>query len=252
MSSNRRLRVILLAAAIVLAAYQVWVAFIRETPAVTIQGYHRKSADEFGRGAVISQAFHMEASGFAAADVQFSTDRPLTLLLRCDLTPIDEPDAERTAPPVTQFVTIKRVSGVEWRRLSFPGEESSGLRWYLLRLELVGAMPADDPSPVPIKPSADRRDLFSGRVGVIVSIDNVYGGGAMWIGDRRQIGSLSLRAFTHRRTAFERFRADVAPSLPRALRSVVVELAIAAAYQVALLTVLYALLVGDVGRDIRR
>jgi hypothetical protein len=248
MPSDRRLRLVLLAAAIVVGAYQFWAAFFHETPAVSIQGYHRKSADEFGRGAIIAQAFHMEASGFAAADVQFSTDRPVNLLLRCDLTPIDEPNAERTAPAVTRFVTIKRVSGVEWRRLSFVGQEGSGLRWYLLRLELIGAAPADDASPMPVKPSAEQRD----RVGVIVSIDNVYGGGAMWIDDRRQIGSLSLRAFSHRRTAFERFRVDVAPSLPRALQSVVVEVALVAAYQLALLTVLYALLVGDAGRDMRR
>ena len=248
MPSDRRLRVVLLAAAVVLGAYQIWAVFFHETPAVSIQGYHRKSADEFGRGAIIAQAFHMEASGFAAADVQFSTDRPLNLLLRCDLTPFDEPNAERTAPAVTQFVTIKRVSGVEWRRLSFPREEGSGLRWYLLRLELIGAVPADDDSPMPVKPSADRRD----RVGVIVSIDNVYGGGALWIDDRRQIGSLSIRAFSRWRTAFDRFRIDAAPKLPRALQSVVVEVALVAAYQLALLTVLYALLVGDAGRAMRR
>jgi hypothetical protein len=246
--SDRRLRLVLLAAAIVLGAYQIWAAFFRETPAVSIQGFHRKSADEFGRGVAISQAFQFQASGFAAVEVQFSTDRPLNLLLRTELTPIDEPNAARSAPTVSQFVTIKRVSGVEWRRIAFPGEETAGMRWYLLRLELIGAAPADDPSPMSLKPPADRPD----RVGVIVSIDNVYGGGAMWIGDRRQIGSLSLRAFSHWRTAFERFRTDVAPSLPRELQSGLVEVAIAVGYQVALLTVLYALLVGDAGRDRRR
>ena len=247
MPSDRRLRVVLLATAVVLGAYQMWAAFLHETPAVSIQGYHRKSADEFGRGAIITQAFQMEASGFVAADVQFSTDRPLNLLLRCDLRPIDDPTAERTAPAVTQFVTIKRVSGAEWRRLSFPGEEDAGLRWYLLRLELIGAAPADG-GPLPVTSSAGGRD----RVGVIVSTDNVYGGGAMWIDDRRQIGSLSLRAFSRWRTAFERFRVDVAPKLPRGLQSVSVEIALAAAYQLALLIVLYALLVGDAGRDMRR
>jgi hypothetical protein len=89
-------------------------------------------------------------------------------------------------------------------------------------------------------------------VGVIVSTDNVYGGGAMWIDDRRQIGSLSLRAFSRWRTAFERFAVDVRPKLPRSLQSVSVEIALAAAYQLALLIVLYALLVGDAGRDMRR
>jgi hypothetical protein len=249
MPSDRRLRGVLFAAAIALGLYQAWTTFVRETPAVTIQGFHRKSADEFGRGVAISQAFQFNASGFAAAEVQFSTDRPLNLLLRCDLTPIDEPNAPRSAPTVTHFVTIKGVSGVEWRRLSFPGEETAGMRWYLLRLALVGVTPADEADRPPVTPSAaDAAD----RVGVIVSIDNVYGGGAMWIDDRRQIGSLSLRAFSRWRTAFQRFRADVAPSLPRVLRSAAVEVAIGLAYPLALLTVLYALLVGDSGRDIRR
>lgn len=248
MASERRLHIIVLGAAIVLGAYEIWAAFFRETPALAIQGFHRKSADEFGRGANVSQAFQFKASGFAAVEVQFSTDRPLNLFLRTELVPIDEPNANRSAPGVTQFVTIKRVSGVEWRRIAFPGEETAGMRWYLLRLELIGAAPADDASPAPVKPPADRPD----RVGVIVSIDNVYGGGAMWIDDRRQIGSLSLRAFSRWRTAFQRFRVDVAPTLPRTLQSGVVEVAIAALYQAALLTVLYALLVGDAGRDIRR
>ena len=180
-------------------------------------------------------------SGFAAVDVQFSTDRPLNLLLRTELTPIDEPNAKRSAPAVIRFVTIKRLSGVEWRRIAFPGEETAGMRWYLLRLELIDAVPTDEPGPSPAKPPADRQD----RVGMIVSIDNVFGGGAMWIGEQRQLGSLSLRAFSHWRTAYQRFRIDVAPTLPRALQSGLVEIAIAAAYQVALLVVLYALLIGD-------
>ena len=207
---------------------------------MTIQGYHRKSADEFGQGVSVVQAF--AASGFAAVDVQFSTDRPLNLLLRCELMPVDEPnDAKRGRQAAPHFVTLKRVSGVEWRRLSFAGEEESSRRWYLLRLDLIRAVPAgDDVRSVPDTTSDDRRD----RVGVIVSRDNVFGGGALWIGDHRQIGSLSLRAFS-RRTAFERFRADVAPTLPPALRSASIEAAIAVAYLCALATVVYALLIGD-------
>src|SRR5688572_9203646 len=206
MPRERRLRVLIFTAAAVVLGYQTWSAFFRESPALTIQGFHRKPADEFGRGVAIFQAFQFKASGLAAVEVQFSTDRPLNLLLRVELTAIDEPNAPRSAPAVSQFVTIKRVSGVEWRRLAFPGEDASGMRWYLLRLELIDAVPADGPSPA--KPPAERQD----RVGVIVSIDNVYGGGAMWIGEQRQIGSLSLRAFSRWRTAYQRFRIDVAPT----------------------------------------
>jgi hypothetical protein len=158
-----------------------------------------------------------------------------------DLLESDGPGSPRERLVSSQFITLKRVSGVEWRRLSFPTVETSLRRGYLLRLDLVDVVAADD----------DLRAQHP-RVAVMVSTDNVFGGGAMWIGDRRQLGSLSLRAFSRLRTAFERFRVDVAPSLPRQLQSGLVEVVIAVGYQVALLTVLYALLVGDAERDIRR
>lgn len=246
MARRQRLyRRVFVGACLVLAVYESWWVFVRETPAVTIQGYHPRAADEFGQSARVSQAFRMTANGLSAVEVQFSTSEPLTLLVRCTLSEISPPgsrDEPREAIATSsRFVTIKRVSGVEWRRISFPGVEASDKRWYVLRLELIGAVRADDASQPLHAPASDSRP----RVALVVSNDNVFGGGALWISDRRQLGSLSLRAFTHRRTAYERFRADVTPALAPILRNAAVDLVIFVTYQWALLTVLYVLLIAD-------
>ena len=246
---RRLIRLMFGAAAVLVGGYETWSVFVRETPAVTIQGNHLKAADEFGEGVPISQTFGMSASGLSSVEVQFSTDRPLNLMIRCDLLESDGLGSTRERLVASQFTTLKQVSGVEWRRLSFATVETSLKRGYRLQLDLVGAVAANDDSAQRSGEAAPERRP---RVAVMVSTDNVFGGGAMWIGDRRQLGSLSLRAFSRLRTAFERFRTDVAPSLPRELQSGLVEVAIAVGYQVALLTVLYALLVGDAGRDRRR
>jgi hypothetical protein len=242
-SSRRWLPVLFGAASVVLGGYEIWSVFVRETPAVQIQGYHLKAADEFGRGARVTQAFRMLGGGLSDLDVQFSTDRPLTLMIRCEVTETDD-RGEHPRTVANQVVTAKRVSGVEWRRISFAPVDSSDKRWYFLRLELIGSAAADDFRPGAVETSTDRRD----RVAVMVSRDNVFGGGAMWIADNRQLGSLSLRAFSRRRTAYARFRAGVTPSLPPPLRSGFVDIAIAVVYQAALLTVIYAWLAGGATR----
>lgn len=241
MRDKRTGRLLFVAAAIVLAAYEMWSVFVRETPAVTIQGFHRKAADEFGQGVQVSQAFRMTANGLDAVEVQFSTDQLLTLMVRCELAEISQPRTENERLSSRQFITFKQVSGVDWRRISFPTvEETSDKRWYILRLDLVSAVPAGESGALRPSQPADEKP----RVGPIISTDNVFGGGSMWIADRRQLGSLSLRAYTHRRTAYARFRADVAPTLPRVLQNPAVHLGMAVVYQAAMLAMVYALLFG--------
>jgi hypothetical protein len=241
-SKPLRYRLVFVGAVLILGIYEVWSVFVGETPDVSIQGFHLKAADEFGEGVQVSQAFQMGANGLSAIDVQFSTDQPLTLLVRYEVSEIRPPgtfeeirDAIRTT---SGSVTLKRVSGVEWRRISFSSMEGSDKRWFVIRLALIDAVPVDG---IQLRSRA-APDRLQPPVGLMISRDNVFGGGALWISDRRQLGSLSLRAFSHRRTAYQRFRADLAPTLPPILRSAAVELTIAVAYQWALLTVLYAVL----------
>lgn len=242
MSRNHgRYRLLFSAACIVLVAYEMWTFFVRETPAVSIQGQHRRLIDEFGRGAGISQAFLMIGNRLSALEVQFATDRPLTLLVRCELSRIEPPGSFQAVSSYTWFATIKRLSGVERRRISFPSVETSNAQTYIFRLQLIRAVPSDDSALQSMLEAPSDR---SPRVAVVASKENIPGGGALWISDQRQLGSLSLRAFTRARTAYQRFRADVAPVLPPALRNPAVGLVIVIAYQWALAGVVYALLIG--------
>ena len=235
-------RLLFIAACAVLGLYEAWIVFVRETPAVTIQGRHVRAADEFGQGERIAQGFEMIGNGFTAVDVQLATEGTATVLIACELSRIDpsRPDA-----PITErvwSVPLKRISGVQWRRLVFPALEHSNARIYVLQLRLIGVIEGEQTLAASMRVPSRERPL---PIAIVVSRENILGGGSLWIGDQRQLGSLSLRAFTHRRTAYERFRADVAPTLPAALRNPAVELAIAIAYQWALLMILRALVMGD-------
>jgi hypothetical protein len=240
-----RFRVLFAAACVVLSAYEIWTFFVRETPALSIQGSHRRLVDEFGRGEPISQTFLMIGNGMKAIDVQFAANQPVTVLLRCELVQMPTYGSADAVSSYTWFATVKRLSGAEWRRISFPPVEMSNTRSFELRLQLIRAVTADDDGTRQLMhPPPDGGPA----VAILASKENLFGGGVLSIADKRQSGSLFLRAFTRSRTAYERFRADVAPTLPSVLKNPVVELALLIGYQWALLTVIYAVLLGS-GRD---
>jgi hypothetical protein len=235
-------RLLVVAACAVLGVYEGWTVFVRETPALAIQGRHVRSAYEFGQGERVSQGFEMIGNGFTALDVQLMTEGTATVLIACELLRIDpnRPDA-----PITErawSVPVKRVSGVQWRRITFPPLTNSNAQIYYLQLRLIGVIEGEQTLAALMRVPSREHPL---PVALVVSRENILGGGSLWIGDQRQLGSLSLRAFTHRRTAYERFQADVAPTLPAALRNPAVELVMAIAYQWALLMILRALVMGD-------
>jgi hypothetical protein len=245
--------VIVVIACILLGIAEAWYVFVRETPAVSIEGQNRRVIEEFGRGEAVLQLLNARKD-LASFEIRVSTTTPTTLFLQCDLldiqrgTPAEPPtqfgEGTRVAVRATWAATLAGVSGVEWRRIAIPRVDAPDEGTYAVRLRLVDAMPASGaPRPHPA-------GLPAGGipgVALIASKDNVLGGGAMWIGERRQLGSVSLHVFTGSRTAYERFRAQIAPRLPRPLGHPAVVVAIAVAYQCALAAVVYALLASRVG-----
>jgi hypothetical protein len=234
-------------------AYDAWTLFVRTTPAVAIAGQHRRLIAEFGAGVPVVQAFQMLGNGLNAVDVQFSAETPTTLLVRCELSQIEPRNPLESPTPyaestITRYsdswvATIKRVSGVEWRTITFPAVDSSDRRIYALRLQLAGAASEDDVA------AARLRGFPRGGapgVALVASRENVLGGGALWISDRRQIGSLSMRAFALERTGYGLMRAQILPGLPPPLSNPAVAIALVAAYQVALLIVVFTLVAGRV------
>lgn len=231
------------AVCIVLAVYETWTFFVREAPAVSILGNHRRDVEAFGRGVPISQMFLMIGNGLRGIDVRLAADTPATLLIRCQLAQI-APSPGISEPLVSRewFENVKRVSGTEWRRLSFPAIGASNARLFVLRLQVIRAVVADGDPAARMRLPAD-----GPRIAIVASKDNVVGGGMLSISERPQNGSLFLRAFTTTRTAYSRFRADVAPTLPGVLKSPIVELAVLIGYQWALLTVVFSVLTGAGG-----
>jgi hypothetical protein len=240
--SRQRYRLAFGAVCVVLALYEAWTFFLREAPAVSIEGNHRRDVDEFGRGVPVSQTFVMIGNGLRGIDVRFDADTPATLLVRCELAQIATPGV--TEPLVSRewFENVKRVSGTEWRRLSFPAIASSNGRSFVLRLQVIRAVVADGDPAARMRLPAD-----APPVAIVASKENIVGGGMLSISERPQNGSLFLRAFTTTRTAYSRFRADVAPTLPGALKNPIVELAILIGYQWALLAVIFSVLTGADG-----
>jgi hypothetical protein len=225
---------------VVLLALEAWAVFVRQTPALRIQGSHTAPVHEFYNGIPVSQTFQMVGSDLNAIAVQFSTDEPVTFVVQCDVLPtVPAAAADAAAPRYSWATTVKRVAGTEWRRIELPTTiQSSHLGTYTFRLQLIAAARAEEPL---------RQRIGNGpwpRVAIIASTDNVIGGGSFVVGEDRQVGSLSMRAFTTRRTAYERFQADVAPTLPPVLRHAGVAIALAILYQWALFTVAYNL-IGD-------
>jgi hypothetical protein len=240
--SPKRYRLAFGAVCVVLALYETWTFFLSDAPAVSIQGNHRRDVEAFGRGVPIAQSFLMVGNGLRNIDVRFDADTPATLLLRCELAQIAMPWT--TEPLVSRewFENVKRISGTEWRRLSFPAIEASNARSFVLRLQVIRAVAADGDPAARMRLPAD-----APRVAILASKENIVGGGVMSVSDRPQNGSLFLRAYTANRTAYSRFRADVAPTLPGVLKNPVVELAILIAYQWALLRVVFSVLAGGYG-----
>lgn len=132
---------------------------------------------------------------------------------------------EAVAPERVRLHTIAwilmAVVVAEWTRA--PPRET-----YRLRLQLIGA-------PAPSSGSGH-------RVAIVASQENIVGGGSLWLAERRQLGSLSLRAFTRERTAYGRLRAAVAPLVPSPFANPAVALIALIAYQSALAALVYALL----------
>jgi hypothetical protein len=244
------MRVVFLWACVLLAAFEVWAVFVRRAPAVAIEGQHPRVVQLTANGPAVLQMFEMTAGGITAIDLRVSTDQPATVLLRCRLSDVTEttPGIEepmllrhRSAAPTqvttSWFVTMKHVSGTEWRRVAVPDGRAFVPGIYELWLQLVDVHvdrrdrnPASAGSPV--------------RAGLVASVDNVLGGGSLWIGDQRQLGSLSIRVYSQARNAFAQFRADTASDLSGVLASAAVMIGIAVVYQASLVAVVYMLTIG--------
>jgi hypothetical protein len=211
------------------------------TPTRDIHGDQPIVVNEFGDGVLVSQLFRMNVDGLSAISVQLASDRPAAVRVFCQLQQAYDESPDKYTDLRTWTQKLARVSDLDWYRLEFPPVPESHGRLYVLRLQLFDVRDA----AVPPRPKSVSSSTGAPHIVIAASADNVREGGVLWIGEARQVGSLFLRGHVDGETAYARFQQTLAPKLPRPFRSWRIQASIVIAYHWALLTFLYAMLLGD-------
>lgn len=209
-----------------------------DAPTVLIQGEQPILMPQFGDGAQLTQAFGMTADGLRAVSVQLTSDRNTTLQVSCELQQTFEDLPGKFAEIYSWTTTLHDVSGTQWRRFDFPPVAASAGRFYAFRMRVLESEPLQRKGTV--LPAAERP-----HVAIAGFSDNVRRGGILWVADSRQVGSLYFQAHGDGETAYERFRMNVEPRLPRPLRNQATQLVLVLMLHWALLTTCHAMLFED-------
>lgn len=204
---------------------EAWVLLVDRDTTFGIQGDVPRLITQFGEGRTVRQAFLMRGAGLHQVQVLISSARKQELPIDWTLwrgLP-DEPATFTVAFQSTQRMPLR--AGRQWITFSFPRDGVSNDRWYTIEITA--------------KPDAGMQ--ASEPVAIHASHDNPERGGALWINDVRQPGSLTIRADGRGRTLYGRFQLEAAPHLPGALASPVVQLIVVISLHWAFWTVAVAL-----------
>jgi len=201
------------------------VVFADNVDSFTIEGTQVIEVTEFSRGATVSQAFLMTGDGMRSVSVMLTAASKTSEAVRWQLwrgNP-DQPGDMTLALDDARVFDLR--AGRQWVAFALPRDGSSDDRWYTLRVRLHA--PQAPGAPV---------------VQAVASQDNPDRGGVLWIDDRRQTGSLMLRAERQGRTLYRRFRAEAEPHLPSWMRAPTVQWGVVLLFHWAAGVLVYALL----------
>jgi hypothetical protein len=232
--------------AVLCSALTGYFLFVKHTVTRT-EGKRPVPITAFGAGATAAHAFQMETDKLNAVAVRIVASEPSSLRVLCKLfrLPIGEPGAEddptRYAPLYQWTATMKVAAGDHWQRIAFSGVDDSYRRWYRFEIRLLDAVS---------ERARGHHESVRPNVSIMASEDNPLRGGKLWIDGVRQPGSLFIIA--EGPTPYERFRLHVEPGLPNALRNRAVQAVVVAVYLWALVTLLYAVVFGQVDNAPRR
>ena len=206
---------------------EAWAVMIDRDGTFKIEGERPRVMREFGEGQSVRQAFLMQGAGLHQVRVMISSPRqqefPVDWTLWRGL-----PDEPATFTPAFQSKqTLSLRPGRHWVTLSFPRDSLSNDRWYTI--EITAA-------------SRDASLSTSEPVAMFATHDNPERGGALWLNNVRQPGSLNIRADRQGRTLYRRFEVEALPHLPRVFANPVVQGVVVIAFHWAFWTVSFALL----------
>ena len=233
--ASRVLFLCICAALVGYEGYRFYGTTASDAPTVLIQGEQPILMPQFGDGAQLTQAFGMTADGLRAVSVQLTSDRHATLQVSCELQQTFEDMPGKFAEIYSWTTTLRDVSGTQWRRFDFPPVAASAGRFYAFRIRVLESEPLQGKGTA--LPAAERP-----HVAIAGFSDNVRRGGILWVADARQVGSLYFQAHGNGETAYERFRMNVEPRLPRPLRNQATQLVLVLILHWALLTTCHAML----------
>ncbi|HYB96951.1 MAG TPA: hypothetical protein VEC39_18410 [Vicinamibacterales bacterium] len=196
--------------AVVIAAgvVEAYVLFAQREGAFRIVGREPYRVQEFSEGQTVSQAFMMLGNGLKQVEVQVVSDAAASGNVRWTLY-----RGSRDEPPLVPVArgdeSVRLAANRPlWLTLPVIRDGSSHDRWYTLELQLLGP---------------ESRTRQRPRVAVMATSDNPDRGGVLWVGDKRQPGSLMMRARWESVTVYRRFVTEGVPHLPRPLRQPAVQ-----------------------------
>ena len=218
---------------------EIYVVFINNSGAFSIEGKEAFDLTEFGSGAVVSHAFLMRGDGLNSVAVQFGSDSRVQVNVQWTLWRgmADQPAEMTRAFEGAEVLDLR--PGHQWKTFALTRDASSRDRWYTIEVRSLAV--------TRLGPGTGGGANAPPQVALVASQDNPERGGVLWVNGARRPGSLFMRAGRQGRTLYRRFVAEVEPNLPPLLRIRAVQWIVVVAFHWAFLVFAWSVL-GDAGR----
>lgn len=214
---DRVARWLMSASVVALVALEIHTLFVSREGTFQIEGERPYKVESFAAGEPVRQAFLMQGSGLRGIRILVDAPGRQTLPVQWKLWR-GHPDEPGLTLAFDGTTTVEVSRGRRWVEFSFPRDGSSNDRWYTFEVALDRA-PDGEPAGSP--------------VALVASQDNPARGGVLWVGQKREAGSLFIRADRRGRTLYTRFQMEAVPKLPKALRFEAVHWVVFLAWHVA-------------------
>ena len=212
-------------------AWEVNLLFV---PATRVRAAGRMPFDitNLADGAPVGQTFRMLSDGLQSVDLQFSVDRPTSLLLRCRLLVGRDYSQDGWAVVYQWTQTVELAAGRQWRRFSFAPVSESRTQVYQFQVQQIEAR-AVQANAGGARP----------RVSVIGSVDDALKDGNIVVGRFQWVDRDLLFQAYGADSAIDVFRLRNNLALPKPLRNRRVQITLLATYTLALAVFAFYMLV---------
>ena len=216
---------------LVAVAWEINTLFV---PGTRVRAAGRMTFDvtDFADGAPVGQTFRMSSDGLQSVDLQFSVDRPTSLLLQCQLLTWNDYAQDHWAIVYKWTTTVELAAGRRSSRFSFTPVAQSMGQVFQFRVQQLEAR------ALQVNAGGARP-----RVIVIGSLDDALTDGNLVLGRAQLVDRDLLFQAYGADSAIDVFRLRNNLALPKPLRGRMVQIALLATYTLALAVFAYYMLV---------